>query len=398
MISVIEIKAKALRWWDDKSFLRSIVEQSPYFPKDIPQIGLVKNSEKAVGFLAISEEQNMLFQSSKEVSGYGYTLEWEEKNHQKIGRNRFIRRIYFDSQEDYLSFIGKKRELENFNTGVALILSRLPNLKEWIVKNPLEVINYQDKWPEILEICEYFLNSHVFHKFYIRELPVKAHTKFLESSKGLFISLLDFLLPPEKIIDRYSGQRNFEKRYGLKFNQPLMRIKILDQFISDKFFSGLTDISIPESDLINLNLPVKNAIIMENKTNYSNILNFLSLPLIHHTVAIFGSGFRVWLLKRAAWLSSINIYYWGDIDVQGFQILSQLRGYHPSVQAIMMDFTTLNLFKDYWDVGTESAVRVPENLTEKEKQLFLFLQQNNIRLEQEKISHGFVLESFANLL
>jgi len=225
MISVKEIKAKALKWWDDKSFLRSVVEQSVYFPKDIPQIGLVKNSEKAVAFLAISEEQNALYQSSKEVRGYGYTLEWEEKNHKKIGHNRFIRRIYFDSEEDYLSFIGKKKDLENFKADVGLIRSRIPSLKEWIVKNPLEVINYHGKWQEVLEVCEYFLRSHIFDKFYIRELPVKVHTKFLESNKSLFISLLDFLLPPEKIIERYSGSRNFEKRYGLKFNQPLMRIK-----------------------------------------------------------------------------------------------------------------------------------------------------------------------------
>jgi len=136
---------------------------------------------------------------------------------------------------------------------------------------------------------------------------------------------------------------------------------------------------------------------MENKTNYSNVLNFLSLPLIHHTIAIFGSGFRVWLLKRAAWLSSINIYYWGDIDVQGFQILSQLRGYHPTVRAIMMDFDTLNHFKNYWDVGTESTIVALENLTEEEKELYLYLQQNNLRLEQEKISHDFVLSSFAKL-
>jgi hypothetical protein len=47
------------------------------------------------------------------------------------------------------------------------------------------------------------------------------------------------------------------------------------------------------------------------------------------TMAVFGSGNRVGALKNAAWLSTVNIFYWGDIDVQGFQILSQLRAFHP---------------------------------------------------------------------
>jgi len=398
MISVKEIKSKALRWWNDKSLLRSIIDGTSYFPKDIPQIGLIKNSEKAVAFLALSEEQKILHQSSKEVLGYGYSLEWEEINHQKIGRNRFIRRIYIDSLEDYLSLVNKRKEYENFSEDVILILRDLPDLKEWITINPLEVIRHHGNWSAILEICKYFLHSHVFNNFYVRELPIKAHTKFLEYNKGLFTSLLDFLLPPDKIESIHSGQRNFERRYGLKYNQPLIRLKILDQTISNDFFSGLSDISIPESDLVNLKIPIKNAIIMENKTNYSNILNFLSLPLIQGTIAIFGSGFRVWLLKRASWLSSVKIYYWGDIDVQGFQILSQLRGYHPTTRAIMMDFKTLNAFKEYWDVGTESTMNTPENLTDEEKELFLYLQQNNLRLEQEKINHEFVLKTFASLM
>jgi hypothetical protein len=274
----------------------------------------------------------------------------------------------------------------------------MPRLKDWISTDPLSVTQYHGKWEDIIDVCEHFLHRHEFNLFYIRELPVKAHTKFIEAHKNLFASLLDFLLPPEKIFSEYSGTRNFEKRYGLKYSQPQIRVRILDQSIADEFFSGLSDFSLCEGDFANLRMPLKSVVIMENKTNYSNILNFLSLPHLRGTMAIFGSGFRVWLLKHAAWLKAMNIYYWGDIDVQGLQILSQLRGYHPRVRAVLMDFETLNAFKEHWDEGTETAAAVPEYLNEEEKKLFGFLKEKNIRLEQEKIRHEVVVRSFAQRL
>lgn len=398
MISPQEIKQKALRWWNDKSFLRASINGEPFFPRDIPQIGLVSNKEKATGFLKISKEQKLLHEASKEARGRGYSLDWEEKNHQHIGKNRFIRRIYFETEEDFLAFTGKAGELSRFKDDLSFILERMPLLKEWVLADPLKVIEYHGKWDDIIDVCAYFLNDHEYNKFYIRELPVRAHTKFIETNRNLFISLLDFLLPPEKVRGEYSGTRNFEKRYGLRYNEPQIRLRILDQAIADRFFSGLSDFSIGESEFAGLRLPLKNVIIMENKTNYSNVLNFLSLPHLRETIALFGSGFRVWLLKHAAWLKEMNIYYWGDIDVQGLQILSQLRGYHPEVRAVMMDFETLNAYREYWDEGTETLIPVPENLNAEEKQLYSFLRENNVRLEQEKIRHEFVVRSFDRVI
>lgn len=394
MISSREIKQKALRWWNDKSFLRATINGEPFFPRDIAKIGLVSNKEKATAFLRISEEQQDLREGSKEVKGWGYSLEWEEKDHQRIGKNRFIRRIFFETEKDFLAYAGKANEFANFRTDLSFILNRMPQLKDWISTDPLSITHYHGRWEDIIDVCEYFLHSYELNRFYIRELPVKAHTKFIEANKNLFASLLDFLLPPEKIFSEYSGARNFEKRYGLKYSQPQIRVRILDQSIADQFFSGLSDFSLSESDFANLRLPLKNVVIMENKTNYSNILNFLSLPHLRGTIAVFGSGFRVWLLKHAAWLKDVNIYYWGDIDVQGLQILSQLRGYHPHVGALLMDFATLNAFKPYWDAGTETSVSVPEDLNNEEKRLFEFLRDGNVRLEQEKLRHDYVVAEF----
>lgn len=168
--------------------------------------------------------------------------------------------------------------------------------------------------------------------------------------------------------------------------------------MSKEYFSGLSDFSLCESDFASLRLPLKNVVIMENKTNYSNILNFLSLPHLRQTIAVFGSGFRVWLLKSASWLRDMNIYYWGDIDVQGLQILSQLRGYYPEVKAFLMDFDTLNAFKDDWTEGTEASITMPEYLSQEEKELFKFVREKNIRLEQEKIRHAYAVGELGRVI
>jgi hypothetical protein len=394
MISPAEIKKKAMRWWNDGSFLRATINEEPFFPREIPQIGLVLNKEKATAFLKISEEQQLLHEVSKDVRGRGYSLEWEERNHQRIGKNRFIRRIYFETEYDFLAFTGNTEKFADFKRDVAFILSRLPQLRDWVLKVPTTILEYRSNWVDIVEVCEYFLNAHEPHRYYIRELPVSPHTKFIEAHKFVFTSLLDFLLPAEKIFSEHVGLRNFEKRYGLKYSEPQVRIRILDRSLAETNFSGLSDLSISESDFAGLRLPLKNVIIMENKTNYSNILNFLSMPRLRESIAVFGSGFRVWLLKRAEWLKNVNIYYWGDIDVQGLQILSQLRGYHPHVHALLMDFATLNAFKPYWDAGTETSDSVPENLNDEEKRLFEFLKEGNVRLEQEKLRHDYVVSEF----
>ena len=85
MISPEGIRQKALRWWLDGSFLRSTISGEPFFPKDIPQIRLVSNKDKTTAFLKISEEQQLLHEASREVTGQGYSLEWEERNHRHIG-------------------------------------------------------------------------------------------------------------------------------------------------------------------------------------------------------------------------------------------------------------------------------------------------------------------------
>jgi hypothetical protein len=165
----------------------------------------------------------------------------------------------------------------------------------------------------------------------------------------------------------------------------------MDVSLADQYFSGVQDLALPLDALAQLKLPVRRAIILENKTNYANLMNLLTLPQAKETIGIFGSGFGVGALSEVAWLSEVELFYWGDIDAHGLQILSRLRAHHPHVRPFLMDEQTLKVFAEYvhYDAPYSPAASLP-GLNNKEKALFEELNARQMRLEQEHIPLDYV--------
>ncbi len=391
MIKPEEIKSQTDLWYRD--FLVAYIKRENFFPKDI-RFGKVKSSETLESFSKVNKEIQNLRKKSKEQLDYGYLIEFIKRKDQKIGEQLFPNRIYFQNETDYLKFINKEKEYYEFKLVVNQITTTIPMLREWILINPLKVIENLGIWADLITTCNFFVTNPQ-PNLYIRELPLELHTKFIEENKAIIRSLLDFLI--EEHINKEESQ--FERRFNLKCDEPLIRLRILDEEIAKKYFSGLTDLSIPQTEFNTLNISCKRIFILENKTNFSNIFNFLTLPDMKNSIAIFGRGFGLGLLKDAQWLNDKRIIYWGDIDTQGFQILSQLRSYFPHTESLMMDFETFNQFKEFAVTGTEPNINQLTNLTIEENHIFkhLFNLKEKNRLEQEKINHSFVVRKIANL-
>jgi hypothetical protein len=168
-------------------------------------------------------------------------------------------------------------------------------------------------------------------------------------------------------------------------------VRLLDGQLEKQYGLPLHELCIPSSQLVHCDLREQRCIITENK------MTFLTLPALPHTFAILGGGFKVSGLAALAWLVTCSIIYWGDLDAQGFQILSQLRAIFPHVVSLMMDETTFSTFSTFAVEGTPSPVRQLPNLTAEEQALFLRLVRDNIRLEQERISHSYALECISSL-
>jgi hypothetical protein len=379
MITPKEIKDKTERKYI--SFLQSLVEQRP-FEK------LVIRGDKSYTKSSLAEferEIQLIHSQSKEKKGFGYSLDFQKVKTKHLGVQDLPTSIYFDNERDFLKFLGKENEVDFFKSNVEIILREFPELKDWIINNSKKVIDNANEWQNILQVCQYF-KQNPKPNFYIRELPVKVHTKFIERNKGIIRELLDVLIYEHVNTE----EKEFEKRFYLKYAEPQIRFKVLDKTISDSFFSGIDDIAIPVSQFEKLNLPIKKVLVVENKTT---LYTTLTLPKMNDTIAIFGSGFSVFNLKNVRWFDNLKLLYWGDIDVQGFEILSQFRSYFPQTKSILMDKQTFDKFFED-DKGTPTNLSTRLNLTDEEQQLYDILKTNNWRLEQEKIPFNYVLEFF----
>jgi len=376
MITPKEIKDKAERKYNS-SFLQSLAENKP-FEK------LIIRGDKSYAKSSLPEfekEIQQIMSQSKEKRGFGYTLEFQQVKTKSLGIQDLPTSIFFDSEKDFLKFLGKEKEVELFKTSVEIIIDFFPELKDWIIKNPIKVINNQAEWGNVLKVCKYF-KQYPKPNLYIRELPIKVHTKFIERNQCIIRELLNILISQHI----YSEEKEFEKRFNLKYAEPQIRFKVLDRAIAEKFFSGIDDVAVPISQFETLNLPIKKVLIVENKTT---LYTTLTLPKMNDTIAIFGSGYGVYNLKNVYWFANLELLYWGDIDVQGFEILSQFRGYFQHTKSVLMDFVTFEKFFEN-DFGTQTNICTLLNLTDSEQKLYEILKTNNWRLEQEKIPYDYV--------
>lgn len=391
MIGPKQIEAKALRWWPE--VLRAYLNKEELFPRDIPRIDKTGGRAGLDDFDRIREEQAALIPKD----GQHYTLHWREVDSRSLGRNRFIERISVDSLKQYLRLTGLDLEYGEFLGAVRLIRSSLPALRDWLVEHPLKVLEYSEDWPWLLAVAHYFLNDHERDRYYIREIPLSLPTKFIEERRKIIASLLDAVLPPGAIDAAYRGVRGFERRYGLKHQQPLVRMRVLDPAIAEDYFSGVDDMSLPLDRFAVLDLPLSRVIVLENKTNYSNLMNFLTLPDLAGTAGIFGSGFHAGSLGGVAWLHGVELLYWGDLDAHGLQIVNQLRSYFPHLRTFLMDRATLELLPEYHTKATPSNAMELPHLHPEELALYDYLNDGKIRLEQERVPQPLVRAALAVL-
>ena len=376
-----EIRARLLRRWPD--VLRSHLTGDPLLPISIP---LPRLGGRALSdnFAAVRAWVETLRNGEKSDQRPGYRIDYRQVNHRRLGEQMVPAKIVIATMADFLAVTGKKQDFEKFRELCDLILSAQPELRGLLVRRPNLVLEFAAAWPRLLAVAAWFL-EHPRPDCYIREMDIAGvDSKFVEGHRGILTRILDHLLPETAIDHAVQGQarHGFERRFGLAWDQPLIRFRILDPA---RALAGLRDIAIPLADFSRLQPPCGRIFITENK------ISGLSFPDHDDAMVIFGLGYGIRSLARVPWLRERQILYWGDIDTHGFSILSQLRGYFPQVRSLLMDRATLLRHRELW--GREEEAKrhlvLPPHLEPEEKTLYLDLRDNrigdNIRLEQERI-------------
>ncbi len=385
MITPKQIQQKSLKLWDSGKVLQSFIEQEPRFPWYI-QFRKPSAQQQLDQFTEIRDWISHLKKHSNESGTTSYAIEYKASNHRQLGIQQLPARIIFASQNDFLQSIGKLREFESLVKIYQQSCAKHPALHDWIVSKPRLFMKHQNNWHKLLNVCRYFLdNPHP--NCYIRELEITSlDSKFIEKNTAILTELLDLLLPIESINQKATGlkQHGFERRYGLKYDEPLIRLRLLDECL--QLSPAISDLSLPLSQLRDWKINCWRVFITENK------INGLSFPDVQDSLVVFGLGYGVDSLAEIPWLAKCEIYYWGDIDTHGFSILSRMRRYFPKTRSLMMDEKTLSQYKSLCGEEPINA-RCQDQLqylTEVEQKLYKSLQSSHQRLEQERIPMAYV--------
>ncbi len=376
-----EIFLKANKLYENAQLFVAFMEQKELFPYSI-KLQKLKQSDIQKGYQTILKEIESLKKLKLEIL-------YQECHFKTIGSQTLPMAIIFQNQEQFLKFIDKQDEFFEFVKNYEKIIKKYEVLQNTLLNKPKIIVQNQNNWDKLLKVCDFFLQN-PRPNIYTRELAIEGvDTKFIENNKAILDILLSNILPPEAFDSFVTslGNYGFEKKYALKYPLPLVRFRILDDGLK---IANLSDITLNIQEFMELNFACENVFIVENQ------ITTLSFPKLKNSIVIFGSGYAVGMLKDVAWLQEKKLYYWGDIDKDGFAILSQARSYFQNLQSIFMDEEVIELFKEYAvaDEKNINIIRELNNLTLKEMQIYLKLQNNfykiNFRLEQERIPFDYI--------
>ena len=373
MLSPEQIRKRALNRYED--FLRSLTCREAIFPLALFGSGMSRVADYAMARDAIAE----LREHSKEIKGFGYSVEWKQQSFRRYGEQQIPAGASFSTREDFTRFLSKCSEARQFEKDNELVTRAFPELAEWVRQNPLKLVDHADDWSGLIKVCAY-LREHGRPNCYLRELPVEVDTKFIERKRGVLSELLLIIAPGCIGPDATT----FETRFGFRQKQPLIRFRLLDPGIATSARVPFADFAIPVDEANKLSINTKNVLVVENE------MTFLTLPPLTSTVALLGAGDAVSHLRQLAWLTLVRVVYWGDMDTHGFDALSHLRSHHPHTESVMMDVETYNLFRQFSVRASAYSSRSELHLSKAEDELFRTLRAEGKLLEQERIPLGHV--------
>lgn len=364
MLTTKEIKDKAERSYKD--FLLSVLKREIFFPFHIK--GNKGNANLPLQDLYPALKH--LIDNSKEKLGYGYALTYKEVNTRHSGIITMPDAIFFENPQDFLKFIDKEQAFMAFRKAVDLTKKQVPTLLKWIENNVLKCQKQADEWEDIIKIVQYFIQNPK-PNCYWRQLPVAVDLSAAETHQPLIAELLETVLPPPYF---NKNETAFEPRFGLRYDEPLLRIRFLDDTqIHPKFGE---DITLPVSAWATwTDINCEKIYFIADK----NV--FLSFPK-HPLPITSGCAINIavlWehsidILPKISWFQSEKTYFIGDMTVKGFEQLSEMRSIFNHLKAVMMDKTVFDTFPQYHQ--TQKATTTNSfltHLTPEEQPFYQFL-------------------------
>ncbi|QEG43099.1 Wadjet anti-phage system protein JetD domain-containing protein [Roseimaritima ulvae] len=381
MITSQQIEAKASRLFGKvvKEWLQGRL--ASFFPYRLPaNLTLPPDHARAI------VDVERLRDASKESLGHGYRVVWQTRRSRTHGLNRFPDAIMIDTMDDLVQLAKCEEPWQRLQAAVATLRRRQPLLNHWLTTSThwKSLLECADVLDDLLSIVDYFV-AHPRPDCFARELPVPVSTKLIEGHRRRLATWLDIVLPSHAIDLRY-GYDAFEPRYGLRYARPHYLLRVLDVELQQELGLPFAELSLPADSLSKLAVREVGIIIVENK------VSLLSLPRMNRSLALGGLGNGVTQLSAIEWLKQNHVYYWGDLDAEGYAILDRLRQLLPATQSLLMCQPTVDQFSHLATPGNAVAAKILDNLTDQEQRCYQHLCANNTRIEQEHLPMQTVVE------
>ena len=366
-----------------KSYLRDIISDNPFNP-----VVLRGEKTKPATTVALHKAIALFQQYEKTELRKGWTIIWEDWSSKKLGKQKWASKIIVDTEEDYLFLLHKEQEIAAFKIQLHNLLSWQPAIQSFLIDKPERVLDLKEVWSDIQKVVDYLLLHDVRHH-YIRSIPVPVHTKFIENYRSVIFAILKTIAP-----EKYSTTANsLDELLLLKQKPHLYPIRWLDKTMAAQFMHGMELTGVTADWLKQINWNIEEVWLIENETN------LWLIPERKNAIAIFSRGYATHTLKEIPFLHNTRLYYWGDLDEDGYEMLNAMRGYYPGIQSVCMDEATLLQHAN--ELGRQSATYKTSSLphlTQQEHAAFNILKYHNGRLEQERIRQDYVAEVLGEIL
>ncbi|WP_396898835.1 DUF3322 domain-containing protein [Mycolicibacterium sp.] len=299
-------------------------------------------------------------------------VRWEERRWPSLGRQRLPVAVTIAGADAIVSAAGETRRWRSLQQRCAR-LQALDDAPHWpeVVDSTFRYWNglTDDDFERLLAVVRW-LQQHPHSGLLIRQLPIPGvDTKWLGAHRTAVTSLVVPLGVPEDL--------------GLRERELLRAVVIADPALRQ----GLPRIfAAPDRELATLAIAAHQILVVEN------LQTLEALPDVPDTVAVFGWGDNSVAVADFPWVRNARrVRYWGDLDIDGFDILARFRARCPC-ESLLMDEASVHRWRGLAvPYGAGGSVDVAW-LTESERTALDVLQREGLRLEQERIPMDAVVD------
>ena len=279
---------------------------------------------------------------------------------------------------------------------MATEIHRLPAFRSFDItklNNLLNLLTFYQKLIEVRQELGGSLNCEM------RSVDIEGYdTKYFEKN----LSLLSEIFSMDK--ERSAGGADFPRYLGLTEKSQRVRLRHLQPSTSAQSDKHSLDLPhfLNDGDL-EMDVAVAAGEIscphIEKIIVVENLLSYLFLPPIENALAIWGKGMAILGVAAGLSLSEKKVFYWGDMDYAGFQILGKFREIYHGTKSIMMDTNALELYSGVpvpdtsFKPGTDESWKL--SLSDSENKVLENLQGR--RIEQEFL-HSLLKQALPSYL